>query len=414
MSRSHAGSEKTKNALLWMSLSNEPFVVLYAILPFIIRKDLDASLVQLSILASLRPFLSIFSFYWGANLTRQRHLLRSNLIGAWLLARLPFLFVPWINHAWYIIFCCSVYELLNRSGNPALIELLKINLQKEPRERIYNLCFILSFLESILLGFLITGLLNKNVVPWPILLGMATLVSLSSILPQMQVPLPPSPAINRVAKQKFLEKIITPWKDAFTLLKLKPDFSRFQCGFMLGGIGLMLASPSLSLFCVDFLRLSHSEITFGRSVLMGVGVVISSYFWRRMISNQKTEQLLTNILVGFSLYLFCLYLAGIDLLFFYFSFVLYGIAQAGSHLLWNLSGALFAGSDDSSQFSRVNILMVGLRGSIVPALGGFLCNYFGPGPTILFGSAICFSGACYMLLTKNSPFARNVRIFVDF
>jgi hypothetical protein len=395
------GSNKTKNALLWMSLSNEPFIVLYAILPFIIRKDLGASLIQLSILASLRPFLSIFSFYWSAKLTRQRHLLRSNLIGAWLLARLPFLFVPWISNAWYIIFCCSVYELLNRSGNPALIELLKINLQKDPRERIYNLCFILSFLESILLGFIITAILNKNIISWPILLGMATLISLSSIFLQMQVPLPASLTVGVPVRQKFSEKIITPWKDAFALLKLKPDFFRFQCGFMLGGIGLMLASPSLSLFCIDFLRLSHSEITFGRSVLMGVGVIGSSYFWRKMISNQKTEQLLINILVGFSLYLFCLYLAGIHLLFFYFSFILYGLAQAGSHLLWNLSGPLFAGSDDSSQFSRVNILMVGLRGSIAPAVGGLLCNYFGPGPIILLGSAICFSGACYMLSSKT-------------
>lgn len=85
---------KTIRALLWMSISNEPFVALYAIIPFIIRKDLAASLVQLSILASLRPVLSIFSFYWSANLTRQKHRLRSNLIGAWGLARLPFLFVP--------------------------------------------------------------------------------------------------------------------------------------------------------------------------------------------------------------------------------------------------------------------------------------------------------------------------------
>jgi hypothetical protein len=395
------GSDKTKNALLWMSLSNEPFVVLYALLPFIIRKDLGASLLQLSILASLRPLLSIFSFYWSANLTRQRHLLRSNLIGAWLLARLPFLFVPWINNSWYIIFCCSIYELLNRSGNPALIELLKINLQKEPRERFYNLCFILSFLESILLGFIITALLNKNILPWPMLFGMAALISLSSIFPQMQVPLPVSPNVKTAVRQKFSEKILTPWKDAFVLLNSKPNFFRFQCGFMLGGIGLMLASPSLSLYCVDFLRLSHSEITFGRSVLMGIGVISSSYFWRKMISKQMIEQSLTTVLVGFSLYLFCLYLAGMDLLFFYISFILYGLAQAGSHLLWNLSGPLFAGNEDSSQFSRVNILMVGLRGATAPALGGLLCSYFGPGPIILLGSVICLSGACYMLLSKT-------------
>jgi len=392
--------EKTKKALLWMSLSNEPFVVLYAILPFILRKDLNASLVQLSILASLRPVLSIFSFYWSANLTRQRHRLRSNLIGAWLLARLPFLFVPWINDAWYIIFCCAIYELLNRSGNPALIEILKTNLQKDPRERIYNLCFVLSFLESILLGFIIAGLLNINIFPWQTLFGVTALIGLSSIFAQIQVPIPVTPIIDSRKRQKLPEKILTPWKEAVALLKLKPDFFRFQCGFMLGGIGLMLASPSLALFCVDLLRLSHAEITMGRSVLMGIGVTVSSYFWRQMLSKNKTDQLLRNVLAGFALYLLFLYLAEIDLLFFYCAFILYGIAQAGSHLLWNLSGPLFAGNAESSQYSRVNILTIGLRGAVTPALGGILCSYFGPAPVILLGAGICFSGVCYMLVAR--------------
>lgn len=401
--------EKTKSALVWMSLSNEPFAVLYAIIPFIIRKDLSASLTQLSILASLRPVLSIFSFYWSANLTRKRHQLRSNLIGAWLLARLPFIFVPWINNAWYVIFCCASYELLNKSGNPALMEILKVNLQKDPRERIYNLCFVLSFLESILLGFVIKCLLDANIFSWQILFGMTTLISLSSIFAQLQVPLPLAQSLDSDEKQKFTEKIFTPWKEAFILLKSKPNFFRFQCGFMLGGIGLMLASPSLSLFCVDFLRLSHAEITTGRSVFMGIGVIISAYFWRRMISKQKIDQLLQSILIGFSLYLTCLYLAGtINLLFFYFAFILYGLAQAGSHLLWNLSGPLFAGNEDSSQFSRVNILMVGLRGLTIPALGGILCNYCGPSPILLIGAGICLGGACYMLMTspKKEPIAQ--------
>ena len=243
-------------------------------------------------------------------------------------------------------------------------------------------------------------LLSKNVFPWQVLFRIAALIGLSSVFAQMQVPLPANLKISPVVRQKFSDKIITPWKEAFTLLKLKPDFLRFQFGFMLGGTGLMLASPSLSVFCVDLLRLTHSEITLGRSVLMGVGVTISSYFWRQMISKQKTEPLLRNVLVGFSMYLCCLYLAGVNLLFFYIAFLLYGLAQAGSHLLWNLSGPLFAGSEDSSQYSRVNILMVGLRGSIAPALGGILCSYFGPGAVILLGSAICLSGVAYVLMTR--------------
>src|SRR5438105_8768386 len=88
-------TKKTKKAFLWMALANEPFIVLYALLPFIIRKDLGASIFQLSILASLRPVLSIFSFYWSAHLTKQKNFLRSNLISDWFLARVPFLFIRW-------------------------------------------------------------------------------------------------------------------------------------------------------------------------------------------------------------------------------------------------------------------------------------------------------------------------------
>ena len=129
---------KTRRALLWMNLSNEPFVVLYALLPFILRKDLGATLLQISILTALRPVLPLFSFYWSANLTNKKHLLRSNLIGAWVLGRVSFLFIPWIDSVWYIIFCCAVYEFFNKSGIPALIEILKINIPKDAREKTYT------------------------------------------------------------------------------------------------------------------------------------------------------------------------------------------------------------------------------------------------------------------------------------
>lgn len=393
---------KTIRALLWMNISNEPFVVLYALMPFVMRKDLHASILQLSILASLRPILSIFSFYWSANLTHQKHRLRSNLIGAWALARLPFLFVPWIGHAWYIIFACGMYELLNRSGNPALMEILKINLQKDPREQIYSWCFVLSFLESILLGIVVSCALKNNLLPWQILLGITSVISLSSIFLQSKVPIPSTKAVPLVLPKKIGEKIFKPWKDAFSLLRSNPSFFRMQCGFMFGGVGLMLTAPSLPLFCVDILSLSHSEITTARSILMGLGVAVSSYFWKKMIAQEKTDLLLRNVLIGFSLYLFLLYFSKLGLFFFYLSFILYGLSQAGSHLLWNLSGPIFSGREESSQFSRVNILMVGLRGSVTPAMGGILCKFMGPSFVIFCGALICLSGAFYMLLTRRA------------
>ena len=137
--------ERTRKALLWMNLSNEPFLLLYALLPFILRKDLNASLLQICILSALRPVLPVFSFYWSARLNNSKHTLRSNLIGAWVLARVLFIFLPWMHSVWYVILCCAMYEFFNKSGIPALIEILKINIPKEAREKTFTFYFILSF-----------------------------------------------------------------------------------------------------------------------------------------------------------------------------------------------------------------------------------------------------------------------------
>jgi hypothetical protein len=382
-----------------MNLSHEPFVVLYTLLPFIIRKDLHASLLQISILTALRPVLPLFSFYWSANLSRQRHRLRSNLISAWVLARLPFLLVPWFDNAWYLIFCCAVYEFFNKSGIPALIEILKINIPKQAREKTYTFYFVLSFLESILLGFAMGGLLDLHTKSWQILCCLTSLLGLTSLFAQLQVPIPYTPP-TPLPKSPFKQKIFKPWVDAFLLLRSRPDFTRFQYGFMMGGFGLMLIAPALSLFYADTLNLAHSQVVIGRSVLMGIGVVLSSYFWKKGLSLSSTSKMTYWILVGFGLFPLALLLSIYHIYWFYFAFLLYGIAQAGSHLLWNLSGTLFSSNEDSSPFSRVNILMVGIRGMIAPALGGVLCQLLGPSALLILGSITCLIGAKYMYSSK--------------
>ena len=85
------GCRKTRLALLGMNLASEPLISLYTFLPFILCKDLGVSTFQLSLFLTLRPVLSVFSFYWSAYLKEGRGKLVSNLIWACLLAYLPFL-----------------------------------------------------------------------------------------------------------------------------------------------------------------------------------------------------------------------------------------------------------------------------------------------------------------------------------
>lgn len=376
-----------------MNLSGEPFVLLVATLSFILRKDCGADLLQICILTALRPVLPVFSFYWSANLTNRRDRLRPNLIGAWVLARVPFLFIPWVESVWYAIFCYAMYEFFNRSGIPALMEILKINMPKEAREKTFTFYFVLSFIESILLGLFMGGLLDLHPQSWRFLVAITALLGLSSVFAQLKVPLPLKKAPEAPAPQN---KIIQPWIDAFKLLKDRPDFAHFQYGFMMGGFGLMIMAPSLAVLYANDLMLSHTQVITGRSIFMGIGVVLSSYFWQKALSQANISNMSLKILIGFGLFPFILLLAKIDLFWFYLSFLFYGIAQAGSHLLWNLSGTLFAKEEDSSPFSRVNILMVGIRGIVASFLGGLLCKFLGPTPTLVLGGLSCFIGAIYM------------------
>src|SRR6185437_12364333 len=131
------GCFRTRLALLWMNLSNEPLAAMYSLLPFILCKDLHASTFQLTLFATLRPVLSVFSFYWGSFLAYRKNRLLPNLIGAWVLARLPFLYFPLIDNFWYLLFACGVYQLFSRAATPALMEILKRQIPKEPREHIF-------------------------------------------------------------------------------------------------------------------------------------------------------------------------------------------------------------------------------------------------------------------------------------
>jgi MFS family permease len=394
-----AGCRKTRLALLWMNLTSEPLIALYTLLPFILRKDLGASTLQLSIFITLRPVLSVFSFYWSAYLTNRKNTLLSNLMGAWLLARLPFLLLPWVNNVWFLLFAAGVYQLFSKAGTPALIEILKVNIPKKPREHIFSFYYVLSFVESVVLGLTIGDILDGSGSNWRLLFFISSLIGLSSIFVQMRIPIQKKEDASH--ERPSLNKLfIEPWKNCFRLIKSRPDFAHFQWGFMIGGFELMLIAPALSIFYADVLSVSHANIAVARFILMGIGVVCSSVFWRKGIGGISLPKLICFVLVGFVMFPLVLLFAQTNVVFFYLAFLLYGVAQAGSHLIWNLSGTLFAPEEDSFQFSNVNILMVGLRGAVGPLLGGVLCSLFGATTVLALGVGIAFYGAWYML-AKN-------------
>jgi MFS family permease len=383
----------TRLALLWMNLAAEPLISLYTLIPFILRKDLGATLFQVSLFVTVRPVLSVFSFYWSAYLKEGRGKLIANLVSASVLAYMPFLFFPWVESFWFLLFASAMYQLFSRAAIPSLIEVLKRNIPKKPREHAFSLFFILSFVESGFLGLLFGNLLDSHLLDWKMLFFVAAMVGLSSVLlfsrqkvPEllMKVPLPVS------------SSFVYPWKESFRLMRERADFAYFQRVFMIGGSALMLMSPALSCYYVDTLNLSYSNMMTARFIFMAIGVAGSSLLWKKGLSHLSLLKLTLWVLFGFGLFPVALLLAKIDLWFLYLAFFIYGIAQAGSHLIWNLSGTFFAGEQDSSPYTRVNILMLGIRGAVMPLVGGLLCDLLGPVPILFLSTLLCLYGVRYL------------------
>ncbi len=389
-------TRKTKWALFLTGLLNEPLIGLIAILPFILRKDLHASAFQISIFNMLKPAVALLSFYWGAMLWRNKNKLRSNWIMSKVLASLPFLIFPFVQNIWFFIIGTALFYFFQRGGMPAQMEVLKQNVPSGQRENFFSWSSAFNFLGGVLIGGSLSLSINDH--DWKMLFLMSAAIGFLAVILQARVPIDPSKIKEEPSKKNPL---ITPWKDSWNLLRQRPDFARFQMGFMMGGIGLMLTMPAMVLYAADDLAISHIDMTMSRFVWMGLGFVVATPFWRKKIALQGIYRLTAIVCVFFVISIFCWMMAGWGLAWFFIAFFFYGVSQAGSYLIWHLSGPLFAGSGDSSLFSTVNILTVGLRGLIVPFMASLLCDWIGPLPVLAMGLMWCLAGAVYLFAQKQ-------------
>jgi predicted MFS family arabinose efflux permease len=393
---------KTRLALLGTSLLNEPLTLLYSWLPFVLRKDLGASSFQVALLMTLRPVMSIVAFYWSMYIEKQRGRLRSNLAIAGILARIPFFFVFFTDNVWFLILISALHMLFLRGGIPAWMEILNLNLPKDKREKFFSWSSALGYAEGVFLALQIGALLDSDFHIWKLLYLLSALLGLCGVYMQWRLPIRGEDERGEPPEsKKEVNGFLRPWKKSWTLIRSRPDFAHFQYGFMIGGFGIMMVATALPLFFVDVLHLSHMTFATARSICMGLGFVLSSHLWTKALQLLPVARLTCAICLGFALFPLLLIFASYHMIWLYIAYVVYGATQGGSHIIWHLSGPLFAKDEDSSQLSGVNVMTVGVRGLIAPFISNLLCCYFGPDRTLLVGMAVCLTGALYMAIRKS-------------
>ncbi|MCK4934646.1 MAG: MFS transporter [Simkaniaceae bacterium] len=382
--------KRTKRAVFFLHILSEPIVAFYSLLPFILIHDLSATPIQLAIFISLRPIFSVIAPYWSAFYSRNTNGLLINVKLACVFAYLPFLLFSHTKNVWLIMASAALFQLFHKAGVPAWLEIVKHRISQKSRENAFSLSFVMGFICSAVFGMSFGYLLDKDAHYLSFLIMISALIGLSCLVFLHRIPEVVGMDLNSVCKDRK-----KPLKMSITLLKDRPDVRRFQIVFMIGGGALMLMAPSLSIYYVEVLELNYIDITLARFVFMALGVMVSMYPWKRLFQRLHINELLGPVLIGFTIFPCLLLFAKVHLLFLYVAFFMYGIAQAGSRLVWSLSPLSFSKNHSSIHFSQANLFLAGVRGAVFPFLGSVLCKSYGASLTLTVGAFVCLLGVFY-------------------
>lgn len=393
--------QKSRFILILSSLIHEPFLSLHSLLPTILLKTLGGSDWQLVLLTTLRGVAPIFSFYWHEITTSRGWSHRWCFTLSGLLAKIPFIWALFYNNTWLFIISSTFYVVFSKASFPPWMEALKINLPKATREKTFAIGKALGYAEGLFLAIYFGSLLKTEPDLWRSLFLASLFLGLFGIFLQASLPMKQkSPVSSPIGMKKLLKD---PWKKSFSLLKERPDFLRFQMLFMMGGSALMLIQPALPFFLTKTLNLSYLDLMITFSLCKGFGYVFSSPLWSRMLSSLSVERFASSVLGCFLLFFLSLFLSSINVFWIFVAFALYGLSQAGSQLLWSLSGPIFSQNKESSRFSGINVLTIGLRGLIAPPLGGLVYHLAGDLAVFGIGASLYLIAFLYI----NNPIKKQ-------
>lgn len=387
--------KRTRTAFFWTRVLSTPFFVVFTLLPYILYKDLHATLFQVTTLMVLKPTVSLLAPYWSLSVHKRPDRLVANLIWANVLKFVPFLFIPFVDNLWLFIVGSMIYLILGKGVIPAWMEVLKLNIPGETRVKVFAFGQAFDYLGIALFPILLGSILDAYHEAWRWLFPLTAMLGIGSTLFLLRIP---SKAFQGAAEagRGALATLAKPWSQSWQLLKERPDFAKFQVGFMFGGAGLMILQPAFPVFFTDTLNLSYQEMSLAIAFCKGIAFASASPFWASYFQKIDIFRFCSSVTMLAALFPLILLCAQFDIGYFYAAFLTYGIMQAGSELSWHMSGPLFSEDKDSSTFSAVNVLAQGIRGAVMPFCGLLLCTYSGAGGVFAAGSLLCLAATWQM------------------
>ena len=385
---------------LLSKLMSLPFWGIITILPIILIKEMNASVLQISTIIALKPLSAFFASYWNNFIFHKNKYIIKKLFWSYILKYLLFCSIPFINNTWLIILSYGCYMMIVKGIIPIWMEILNVNYSNKYVSKICSWGLILEYIGIALIPLLFGWVLDSYVGSWK---WFFLCFSICGMIPSIYILKIPFNHTNLIQKSLNIKShILMPWKDAILLLHKRPDFLKFQIGFFLGGAGLIIMQTVIPKYFSENLNLSYSNILIAIATCKGIGFIFSSSRWRKLFYKINLFSFCSIVTLFALIFPVFLFFAQLKIIFLFIGYVFYGIMQGGSELSWKMSGLVFSNKDDSSPYTSVNILAVGLRGLIFPyfTYGIIMLSniYFALSLSVIF----CLFATIYMFINSKS------------
>jgi predicted MFS family arabinose efflux permease len=386
----------TARAFLLSNLLCCPFWGVFDLLPIILCKELDASPVQIATIVALKPLTALFAFYWANGVFSGRTQLIYKLVFSYFLKFIPFIFFPFFSNPWIFVISFGIHMLLLRGTTAPWMELLKLRNPRADHGKICSMGSIINYIGNASLPIFFGYLLDHFQGSWRWIFVTTSLIGLTSLWVIAKIPKLDLQEVSDEPREESNNIIAKPWKDSFKILRENPSFLRFQIGFFLGGAGLMMIHPVLPKFLSGDLQLSYTELLLATCFCKGLGFVVSSPFWVKKFNRSEILSFSSKIPLLAAIFPLVLLAAYFNTSLIFLAYLLYGVMQGASELSWKMSGPVFSKNQDSSPYSSINILAVGIRGCIFPYLGSMLYLFGGTSIPLVVGGTLCLGASVYL------------------
>lgn len=362
-----------------------PLEALYTILIFILSKELDVALWNLTLMACIKPVISLLSFYISSFVVSKpgkvkRYLLLLNTVGL-----APCLLFPWMENPLFFIAAYALFLTTQRGAFPVWGELLKKNIELSSMSKLVSKGTIINYASIMVFPFLFSYWLDQSAGVWKwLFVGLASLQMVNTVLLLF---LPAAFIYEKAAPPQVM---VSPLR----LLRENPAFGRYLWLFFLGGAGIVAMQPILPMFFKETLGLSYAQLTLAFSFCKGIAFLSTSSYWAKFISIFRLNAYM-NLLT--SIYFISILLSPLNLSWLYFGYLVYGAMQAGCELSWNLSGPIFSKNNESTFYSSMNLALSGIRGCICPLLGQLIFSFTNAQTLLICCVIVCLFSLFYAL-----------------